>query len=160
MMTPLRRQYLEIKHRYPGMILLFQIGDFYEAFDEDAAVVARELGVALTRKWFGKGQVHPLAGIPVRTLEGHLAKLINRGHKVATCDQITPPGKVLVLRDVVRILTPGSVIEPGLVEGRANNSLASFIVHKKLAGLAYTDVTTGEFAATQIEYTQAMAELE
>jgi DNA mismatch repair protein MutS len=83
MTTPLRRQYLEIKGRYPGMILMFQIGDFYETFDEDARVVARELGVALTRKWFGKGQAHPLAGVPVRSIESHLIKLINRGYKIA-----------------------------------------------------------------------------
>ncbi len=160
MTTPLRRQYLEIKRRYPGMILLFQIGDFYEAFDEDAHVVARELGVVLTRKFFGKGQVHPLAGIPVRTIEGHLARLINRGHKVAICDQITPPGKGLVDREVTRIVTPGTVIEPGLLEGRANNYLASFVANEKAAGLAFADVTTGEFAAAELALDVAIAELE
>ncbi|HKX33064.1 MAG TPA: DNA mismatch repair protein MutS [Blastocatellia bacterium] len=160
MMTPLRRQYLEIKRRYPGMILMFQIGDFYEAFDEDAQVVARELGVALTRKWFGKGQMHPLAGVPVRSIESHLAKLINRGYKVAICDQVTPPGKGLVDREVTRIVTPGTVVEPGLLEGRANNYLASFVAGEKSAGLAFADVTTGEFAATELELGQALAELE
>jgi len=160
MTTPLRTQYLEIKSRYPGMILLFQIGDFYETFDEDAQVVARELGIALTRKWFGKGHVHPLAGVPVRSLETHLAKLINRGYKVAVCDQVTPPGKGLVEREVTRIITPGTVIEPGLLEGRANNYLASLVVSERAAGLAYADVTTGEFAATELDRAQAMGELE
>ncbi len=160
MTTPLRRQYLEIKRRYPGMILFFQIGDFYEAFDEDAHVVARELGVALTRKYFGKGQVHPLAGVPVRSIEGHLAKLMNRGHKIAICDQVTLPGKGLVEREVTRIITPGTIVEPGLLEGKANNYLASLFVSDGLAGLAYADVTTGEFAATEIEVEQAVAELE
>jgi DNA mismatch repair protein MutS len=160
MITPLRRQYLEIKRRYPGMILMFQIGDFYETFDEDARVVARELGVALTRKWFGKGEAHPLAGVPVRSIESHLAKLINRGYKVAICDQITPPGKGLVEREVTRIITPGTVIEAGLLEGRANNYLASFIIGEKSAGLAFADVTTGEFAATELELERAVAELE
>ncbi len=160
MSTPLRRQYLEIKRRYPGMILLFQIGDFYETFDEDAQVLARELGVVLTRKWFGKGNAHPLAGVPVRSIETHLAKLINRGYKVAVCDQVTPPGKGLVEREVVRIITPGTVIEPGLLEGRANNYLASLIVSEKSAGLAYTDVTTGEFRATELERAESLAELE
>src|SRR5262249_37384964 len=160
MTTPLRRQYLEIKRRYPGMILFFQIGDFYETFDEDASVVARELGVALTRKWFGKGQMHPLAGVPVRSIESHLAKLINRGYKVAICDQVTPPGKGLVDREVTRIVTPGTVVEPGLLEGRANNYLASFVAGEKSAGLAFVDVTTGEFAATELELGQALAELE
>lgn len=160
MSTPLRQQYLEIKGRYPGMLLLFQIGDFYETFDEDAHVLARELGLALTRKWFGKGDVHPLAGIPVRSLESHLAKLINRGYKVAVCEQVTPPGKGLVEREVTRIVTPGTVIEPGLLEGRANNYLASFVGGDKRAGLAFADVTTGEFAATELEYALAVAELE
>src|SRR5262245_15490203 len=98
MTTPLRSQYLEIKRRYPGMILFFQIGDFYETFDEDAHVVARELGLALTRKYFGKEQVHPLAGVPVRSVEGHLAKLINRGYKIAICDQVTATCMGLVIR--------------------------------------------------------------
>lgn len=160
MPTPLRRQYLEIKRRYPGMILLFQIGDFYETFDEDAQTLARELGVALTRKWFGKGNVHPLAGIPVRSLESHLAKLIRRGHKVAVCDQITPPGKGLVEREVTRIITPGTVIEPGLLEVRSNNYLASFVAGERTAGLAFADVSTGEFAATELDREQALAELE
>jgi DNA mismatch repair protein MutS len=160
MTTPLRRQYLEIKRRYPGMILMFQIGDFYETFDEDAQVVARELGVALTRKWFGKGNIHPLAGVPVRSLESHLAKLINRGYKVAICDQVTPPGKGLVEREVTRIITPGTVVEPGLLEGRSNNYLASLVIGERTAGLSFADVTTGEFAATELDRAQAVAELE
>lgn len=164
MSTPLRRQYLEIKRRYPGMILFFQIGDFYETFDEDAHVTARELGVALTRKWFGKGQPHPLAGVPVRSIESHLAKLINRGYKVAICDQTTPPGKGLVEREVTRIVTPGTIVEPGLLEGRTNNYLASFITDVRgktlRAGLAFADITTGEFAAIELDEAQAIAELE
>ncbi|MEO6724799.1 MAG: DNA mismatch repair protein MutS [Blastocatellia bacterium] len=158
--TPLRYQYLEIKRRYPGMILMFQIGDFYEAFDEDAHVVARELGVALTRKWFGKGQAHPLAGVPVRSIETHLAKLIHRGYKVAICEQMTPPGKGLVEREVTRIVTPGTVIEPGLLEARANNYLAALIVTERTAGFAYADITTGEFAVTEVDVEQALTELE
>ena len=142
------------------MILLFQIGDFYETFDEDAQTLARELGIVLTRKWFGKGNAVPLAGVPVRSVESHLAKLINRGYKVAVCDQVTPPGKGLVEREVVRIITPGTVIEPGLLEGRANNYLASMIVDDKRAGIAYADVTTGEFRATELERAEAVAELE
>lgn len=160
MTTPLRRQYLEIKRRYPGMLLLFQIGDFYETFDEDAQTLARELGIVLTRKWFGKGNVHPLAGIPIRSLESHLAKLINRGYKVAVCDQVTPPGKGLVEREVVRIITPGTVVEPGLLEGRANNFLGSLVIDGKRAGIAYADVTTGEFRATELDSLEAISELD
>lgn len=160
MTTPLRRQYLDIKRRYPGLLLMFQIGDFYECFDDDARVIARELGVALTRKYFGKGQYHPLAGIPVRALESHLAKLIQRGHKVAICDQVTLPGKGLVEREVTRIITPGTVVEPGLLEGRANNFLASLVQGEKRSGLAFVDITTGEFTATQLDTKQALLELE
>jgi DNA mismatch repair protein MutS len=160
MSTPLRRQYLEIKRRYPGMILLFQIGDFYETFDEDAQTLARELGVVLTRKWFGKGNAHPLAGVPVRSLESHLAKLIQRGYKVAVCDQTTPPGKGLVEREVTRIITPGTIIEPGLLERRANNYLASFIIDERAAGIAYADISTGEFRMTELSREQAIGELE
>ncbi len=160
MSTPLRQQYLEIKRQNPGLILFFQIGDFYECFDDDARVIARELGVALTRKYFGKGQYHPLAGIPIRSLEPHLAKLIQRGHKVAICDQVTPPGKGLVQREITRIITPGTVVEPGLLEGRANNFLASFVRGGKFSGLAFVDITTGEFTTTQIETAQALIELE
>lgn len=139
---------------------MFQIGDFYETFDDDAHIVARELGVALTRKWFGKGQAHPLAGVPVRSIESHLAKLIHRGHKVAICDQVTPPGKGLVEREVIRVITPGTVIEPGLLEGRSNNFLASVVNGERLAGFAYADITTGEFAVTEIELDQIIIELE
>ncbi len=160
MSTPLRQQYLDIRRRYPGLILLFQIGDFYECFDDDARVVARELGVALTRKYFGKGQYHPLAGVPIRSLENHLAKLIQRGHKVAICEQVTLPGKGLVEREVTRIITPGTVIEPGLLEGRANNFLASFVQGERHSGLAFVDVSTGEFSATQLDNAQALIELE
>jgi DNA mismatch repair protein MutS len=159
MSTPLRRQYLEIKRRHPGMLLLFQIGDFYETFDEDAQTLARELGVVLTRKWFGKGDPHPLAGVPVRALASHLAKLIQRGHKVALCDQVTPPGQGLVERQVTRIITPGTVMEPALLEGRANNYLACLIPGERTAGLAYADVSTGEFRATELPGEQAHSEL-
>lgn len=139
---------------------MFQIGDFYECFDDDARVIARELGVALTRKYFGKGQYHPLAGIPVRSLESHLAKLIQRGHKVAICDQVTLPGKGLVEREVTRIITPGTVVEPGLLEGRANNFLASLVQGERRSGLAFVDITTGEFTATQLDNKQVLLELE
>ncbi len=160
MSTPLWMQYKEIKSRYSGMLLLFQIGDFYETFDEDAHIIARELGVALTRKYFGKNNVRPLAGVPVRSLDSHLAKLIQRGFKVAVCEQITPPGKGLVEREVTRIITPGTVVEPGLLEGRANNYLASLVILERTAGIAYIDISTGEFRATQLERHQAIAELE
>lgn len=159
-LSPLRRQYLEIKARHPGLILLFQIGDFYEAFDEDAEVLARDLGVTLTRKWFGKDDVHPLAGVPVRALTTHLHRLLQHGHKVAICDQVTLPGKGLVEREVVRVVTPGTVIEPGLLTGRESNYLAALCPGERLFGLAYADITTSEFRATELPPDAARAEIE
>ncbi|MBI3650071.1 MAG: DNA mismatch repair protein MutS [Acidobacteria bacterium] len=160
MSTPLWTQYRDIKRQHPGMILFFQIGDFYETFDEDAHTIARELGVTLTRKYFGKNNVRPLAGVPVRSLESHLAKLIHRGFKVAICEQTTPPGKGLVERQVTHIITPGTIIEPGLLEGRANNYLASLVLMERSAGIAYIDISTGEFRATQLDKAHAFSELE
>lgn len=160
MTTPLRRQYLNVKRRYPDMLLLFQMGDFFEAFDEDAAILSRELGVALTTKWMGKTLRVPMAGIPVQSLEQHLGKLIERGYKVAICEQLTPPGKKLIKREVTRIVTPGTVVEPALLEGKVNNYLASLVPEGKRAGIAYVDVTTGEFATTELALEAALEELE
>jgi len=148
--TPLRKQYLRIKQRYPGAIVFFRLGDFYETFDDDARLTSRELEIVLTSREMGKGQKVPLAGIPHHALENYLQKLISRGYKVAICEQLTPPGKGLVERDVIRVVTPGTVIEPGLLAEKSNNYLAALCAKKGQAGLAYVDVTTGEFAATQL----------
>jgi DNA mismatch repair protein MutS len=164
--TPLRRQYLEIKRRHPDAILLFRIGDFYEAFDDDARTVARELGIVLTSKPMGKNIRVPLAGVPYHSLERYLARLINKGHRVAICEQLTEApvksasGRGLIERDVVRVVTPGTIIEPGLLRSKVNNYLAAYTTDGKRAGLAYADVTTGEFAATEIDASAAQVELE
>jgi DNA mismatch repair protein MutS len=148
--TPLRKQYLRIKQRYPGAIVFFRLGDFYETFDDDARTASRELEIVLTSREMGKGQKVPLAGIPYHALENYLARLISRGYRVAICEQLTPPGKGLVERDVVRVVTPGTVIEPGLLAEKSNNYLASLVTHKGQAGIAHVDITTGEFAVTQL----------
>jgi DNA mismatch repair protein MutS len=158
--TPLRRQYLRVKQKYPEAIVFFRLGDFYETFDEDAKVASRELDVVLTSREMGKGQRVPMAGIPHHALDNYLAKLINRGHKVAICEQLTPPGKGLVERDVIRVVTPGTVVEPNLLEARANNYLASLVVEGEEAGIAYVDITTSEFATTQLLADRVMPELE
>ena len=146
MTTPVRRQYLDIKRRYPDCILLFRLGDFYETFDEDAKVVARDLDIALTKRAFGKGEKHPLAGIPYHALDSYLGRLIKAGHKVAICEQTSDPAvsKGIVDREVVRVVTPGTVIEPTLLEERSNNYLASVVVEAEEAGLAYTDVSSSD----------------
>lgn len=164
--TPLRQQYLDIKRRHPDAILLFRIGDFYEAFDDDARLIARELGIVLTSKPMGRNVRVPLAGVPHHSLERHLATLIARGHRVAICEQLSAApvkgesGRGLIERDVVRVVTPGTIIEPGLLRSKVNNYLAAFCSDGRRAGIAYADVTTGEFAATELEATAALSELQ
>ena len=161
-MTPIRRQYLKIKHSYPDAILLFRLGDFYETFDEDARTASRELEITLTSRSMGKNLRVPMAGVPAHAMEGYLARLIQRGHKVAICEQLTDPaaGKGLVERDVVRVVTPGTVLEPALLDQNTNNFLGAVVEDGELTGLAYVDVTTGEFAATQLPTNGLALELE
>ncbi len=160
--TPIRRQYLRIKKQYPHAIVLFRLGDFYETFDEDACTTSRELEIVLTSREMGKGNKIPLAGIPYHALDGYLARLINRGYKVAICEQLTKPGenKGLVERDVVRLVTPGTVVEPSLLNSKTNNYLVSVVVGEGLVGLAFVDITTSEFAVTQLPLARAKTELE
>ena len=158
--TPLRRQYLRVKQKYAEAIVFFRLGDFYETFDEDARVASRELDIVLTAREMGKGHKVPMAGIPYHALDNYLARLINRGYKVAICEQLSPPGKGLVDRDVIRVVTPGTVVEPNLLESKSNNYLASLIVEGEEAGIAYVDITTSEFATTQLPTDKAPCELE
>jgi DNA mismatch repair protein MutS len=164
--TPIRRQYLEIKAKHRDAILLFRLGDFYEAFDEDARLLARELDIALTSRSMGKNERVPLAGIPHFVLDKHLATLISRGHRVAICEQTSSApvkgkdGKKLIQRDVVRVVTAGTVIEPGLLRSKTNNYLVSFFSDGRRAGIAYADITTGDFAATETENANALVELQ
>jgi DNA mismatch repair protein MutS len=158
--TPLRKQYLRVKQKYPEAIVFFRLGDFYETFDEDAKVASRELDVVLTSREMGKGQRVPMAGIPHHALDNYLAKLINRGHKVAICEQLSPPGKGLVERDVIRVVTPGTVVEPNLLASKSNNYLASLVIEGEEAGIAYVDITTSDFGTTQLPVERVMPELE
>ena len=161
-LTPIRQQYLRIKRKYPQAIVLFRLGDFYETFDKDAELASRELDIVLTSREMGKGHRVPMAGIPYHALDNYLARLISRGYKVAICEQVTKPGetKGLVERDVVRVVTPGTVIEPGLLDSKANNYLVSLALGDEAAGIAYVDITTSEFAVTQLSLERASAELE
>ena len=127
MVTPARRQYLSIKEQHPDALLLYQIGDFYETFDEDARVLARAIEVTLTSKEFGRDGRVPLAGIPVRALDAYLRKLVARGHRVAVCEQVSEAGHGLVERMVTRIVTPGTLAEPQLLRERENNYLAALL---------------------------------
>ena len=160
-MTPIRRQYLRIKHSYPDAIVFFRLGDFYETFDEDARVASRELDIVLTSRSMGKNQKVPLAGVPAHSLESYLARLIKKGHKVAICEQLSDPAasKGLVERDVVRVVTPGTVLEPALLDQKANNYLAAVAIDGDEAGLSYVDITTGEFSTTQLPFDELALEL-
>ncbi len=160
-MTPIRQQYLRIKRHYPQAIVLFRLGDFYETFDEDAKITSRELEIVLTSREMGKGHRVLLAGIPYHALDNYLARLINRGYKVAICEQVTKPGETrgLMKRDVVRVVTPGTVVEPGLLESKVNNYLLSLVPGEEV-GMAYVDITTSEFATTQLPLERVVSELE
>jgi DNA mismatch repair protein MutS len=161
MTTPGRRQYLRIKKEHENEILLFRMGDFYETFDDDARVVARELEIALTSREMGKGQRVPLAGIPYHALDSYLARLVKKGYKVAICEQVSDPAtsKGLVDRAVVRVVTPGTVVEDSLLEQKANNYLAAAVVDGDDVGLAYIDITTAEFATSQFAVADLPVEL-
>ena len=152
----------EDKKELPRRYRLFRLGDFYETFDEDAKLVSKELEITLTSKVMGKNYRVPLAGIPYHALNNYLAKLIKNGHKVAICEQMTKPGenKGLVQRDVIRVVTPGTVVEPGLLESKTNNYLLSLIIEGDEAGIAYVDITTSEFATSQIPLARLEGELE
>ncbi len=142
-LTPMMRQYHEWKRRYPDYLLLFRLGDFYEAFHEDASIAARTLDIALTAR-----QKIPMAGVPHHALEVYLARLVRAGFKVAICDQVeTAPakGRQLIRREVVRLVTPGTVTEAGLLEGRLHNFLAAVWRAGDHLGVALVDVTTADF---------------
>ncbi len=149
--TPIRQQYLDIKRQYPDAILFFRLGDFYETFDDDAETTSRELDIVLTSRSVAKGTRIPMAGIPYHAVENYLARLIERGYHVAICEQVgDQPVKGLFPREVVRVVTPGTVVEPGLLASDRNNYLAAIVPGEHQAGVAYVDITTGEFAATEL----------
>jgi len=149
--TPIRKQYLDLKRQYPEAILLFRLGDFYETFDADAELVARELDIVLTSRPVGKGQRVPLAGVPHHAVESYVARLIEKGYRVAIAEQMADPATVkgIVPRDVIRVVTPGTVVEPALLDDKRPNYLAAWIADDGRVGLAHVDVTTGEFAVAQ-----------
>ncbi|GAC1497441.1 MAG: DNA mismatch repair protein MutS [Ktedonobacteraceae bacterium] len=154
--SPVRTQYLHIKQQNPDAILFFRMGDFYEMFDDDAEIVARELEIALTRRDFGRGEKSPMAGIPYHAADGYVARLVGKGYRVAICEQTSDPAlsKGLVEREVVRIVTPGTIIDPAMLAAKRNNFLAAVLTGRDAVGIAYIDITTGEFAVTQFSSTE------
>jgi len=152
MTTPMRQQYLRLKSTHPDCILLFRLGDFYETFDDDARVVARVCDVVLTSRPVGNDQRVPLAGVPYHSVEGYIARLVEAGYRVAIAEQITEPGKGLVEREVSRVISRGTVTEPGMLDARRNNYLVAVTFNPRgtTAGIAACDITTGEFTAAEV----------
>jgi DNA mismatch repair protein MutS len=151
--TPLMQQYHAIKSRYPHALLLFRLGDFYELFYEDAILASRELQITLTSRNREKGQPIPMCGVPYHSADGYIARLIRSGFKVAICDQMEQPGpgKKLVRREVVRVITPGTATDVAVLEAKENNFLAAVFqdIAASVIGLAFVDLSTGEFQCTE-----------
>src|SRR5205823_2301192 len=160
--TPLMRQYHAIKQQVPGALLMFRLGDFYELFLDDAVLAARELEITLTARNKEKGSAIPMCGVPYHAAEGYIARLIGRGYRVAICDQIEEagPGRKLVRREVTRIVTPGTATDAHLLRSHENNYLAAVARNGPRAGLAYVDVSTGEFRATELDADEIPAAIE
>jgi len=151
--TPLMKQYKEIKEQNQENILFFRLGDFYEMFFEDAVICSKELGITLTSRNKEKGQSVPLAGIPYHSAAGYISKLVAKGYKVAICEQVeaASEAKGLVKREVVKVITPGTVIDTDYLDDKSNNYLLGIIIRENKAGISYLDITTGEFKVTQLE---------
>lgn len=150
--TPMMRQYLEIKSRYPDAILFFRLGDFYEMFMEDAVTASRILDITLTARNKGADEEIPLCGIPFHSCQPYIAKLVEHGHKVAICEQVEDPKTVkgLVKRDVVQVVTPGLVVDSENLKPDRNNFLMALVADSNSYGIALLDVSTGEFRVTQV----------
>ena len=147
--SAVRDQYLRVKAEHPGAILFFRLGDFYEMFDEDAELVARELELTLTKRDWGRGERTPMAGVPYHAADRYIARLIGKGYRVAVCEQVSDPAlsKGLVEREVLRVVTPGTVVDPAMLAAKRNNFLAAAVLGRDAVGIAWADITTGEFAA-------------
>jgi DNA mismatch repair protein MutS len=161
--TPMVAQFLEVKAQYPGIILFYRMGDFYETFFEDALISARVLEITLTGRDAGQNGRIPMAGIPVKAAEAYLSKLLAQNFKVAICEQMEDPSvaKGLVKRQVVRVLSCGTITEQSLLRPEENNFLAAVVLKdKQQCGLAYCDITTGQFLATELTYAELLTELD
>jgi len=160
-LTPMLAQYRAIKREHQDVILLFRLGDFYEMFGEDAKIGAQVLELVLTSREMGKGRRLPMCGIPYHAADRYIARLLAAGYKAAVCEQVEDPkqAKRLVKREVIRVLTPGTVVEEHLLEERANNYLASVVEATDCWGLAAADSSTGEFVVTEFAGPQAWGEL-
>jgi DNA mismatch repair protein MutS len=160
--TPLMRQYNSIKQQVPDALLMFRLGDFYELFYEDAVVASRDLEITLTSRNKEKGAAIPMCGVPYHAAEGYIARLIQKGHRVAICDQMEDPriAKKLVTREITRIVTPGTATDAHLLRSHENNYLAAVAPDGSRSGLAHVDVSTGEFRVTELDSSELETAIE
>ena len=151
-LSPMMQQYLEIKKQHKDEILFYRIGDFYEMFFDDALTASKELDLTLTGKQCGMEERAPMCGVPFHSYEGYVARLIAKGYKVAICEQVEDPAKAkgLVKRDIIRVVTPGTVIESSMLQDDRNNYIASVFLKGKKAGLCFADVSTGTAHITEL----------
>ena len=150
--SPMMMQYLQTKEQYKDCILLYRLGDFYEMFFEDAQKASEILDLVLTGRDCGSGERAPMCGVPFHAVDNYVAKLISAGQKVAICEQLTPPGQgKIVQRDVVKIITPGTVMESSILEEKSNNFIACVQFLQEKVGVAFCDLSTGEFFAYQLD---------
>ena len=149
--SPMMNQYFKIKEQYKDALLFFRLGDFYEMFFDDAVTASRELELVLTGRDCGQDERAPMCGVPFHSAEGYIARLVAKGYKVAICEQTEDPAtaKGIVRRDVVRVITPGTVTESSMLDEGKNNYIGCIFVEKKAAGLAFADISTGELQATE-----------
>ena len=152
-LTPMMQQYHEIKEKYPDSILFFRMGDFYEMFEDDAKLAAKRLDIALTSRNKGSGEKTPMAGVPAHSAESYIAELIDQDFSVAICEQIEDPSEAtgLVKRDVIRVITPGTIIENEILDSSENNFLTSIVSFENKIGISYVDISTGDFFITEID---------
>jgi DNA mismatch repair protein MutS len=155
-LTPMFEQYQQIKNKYQGSLLLFRVGDFYEFYYDDAKQASTFLGITLTSKTVQKGIKVPLAGVPVKAAETYIAKLVKMGMKIAICEQLEPAtkGKKLVARDVVEVITPGTIMRPTLLDEKRSLILAACLPDEKRTGIAFCDITSGDFSCGEIDTAQ------
>ncbi len=153
-MTPMMQQYSAIKRKYMDCILFFRMGDFYEMFNEDAKTASRELEITLTSRNKGSGDKTPMAGVPHHSADTYIAQLVKKGYKVAICEQLESPEEAqgIVKRDVVRVITPGTVMDNLTLQEDQNNYLGVLVLYQNRIGFAYVDISTGEFAVTEMEW--------
>lgn len=151
-LSPMMRQYVEMKEKNPGTILFFRLGDFYEMFFEDAKLVSRELDLTLTGRDCGQEERAPMCGVPFHSAENYIARLVQKGYKVAICEQLEDPAlaKGLVKRDIIRVITPGTVLESTMLDESKNNYICSICTGGGQAGCCFADISTGALSALSL----------